>query len=131
LDDHHIFPRKFLENKRVKVDYDTVLNRTLIFNTTNRKISKKSPADYINEMIDIQRNKGYSEIDAENKEKDILKTHFIDEDMYLILKNTHNDLEPEDISKNFEDFINRREALILRNISDLIGLKVKEDVSQA
>jgi len=130
LEDHHIFPRKFLEAKNVNVDYDTVLNRTLIFNSTNRKISNKSPAEYIEEMINIQKSKGLPGRDAENKVKDILKAHFIDERMYEILKNTHNGLLPEEISKNFEEFVIKREELITKKISELIGLGFNEDVPQ-
>jgi len=130
LEDHHIFPKKFLEAKKVNVDYDTVLNRTLIFSTTNRRISNKSPAEYIEEMIEIQKGNGLSEIDAENRVKDILKSHFINEEMYGILKNTHNDLLPEEINKNFEEFIRKREELITKKISELIGLGVKKNVSQ-
>lgn len=52
LEDHHIFPRKFLENKNVDVNKDIVLNRTLILSKTNRRISKKSPSTYIQEMIE-------------------------------------------------------------------------------
>jgi len=121
LDDHHIFPKKFLEAKKVTLDYDTVLNRTLIFNTTNRKISNKSPAEYIKEMVDIQKSKGLSGIDAENRVKDILKAHFIDEGMYTILKNTHKDLSTKEIRENFEKFLEKRENLITEKIGILIG----------
>jgi len=131
LEDHHVFPKKFLEAKKVNVDYDTVLNRTLIFNTTNRKISNKSPSEYFKEIIDIQKSKGLSEINAETKVKDMLKAHFIGEKMYEILKNTHNGLLPEELSKNFEEFVRKREELITKKISELIGLRVNEDVSQA
>ncbi|WP_214495042.1 DUF262 domain-containing protein [Thermosipho sp. 1244] len=47
LEDHHIFPKNFLKKKNVEVDYDVVLNRTLIFDETNKKISNKSPAEYL------------------------------------------------------------------------------------
>ena len=46
LEDHHIFPRKFLESKNVKVEKDIVLNRTLILSSTNKKISRKAPASH-------------------------------------------------------------------------------------
>jgi len=120
LEDHHIFPKKFLESKKVDADYDVVLNRTLIFNATNKKISYKSPAEYIEEMIEIQKGDALSEIDVENKVKGILKSHFIDDEMYGILKNTHKDLSTQEISENFEAFLKRRETLIRKEISALI-----------
>jgi len=118
LEDHHIFPKNFLEDQKVNVDFDTVLNRTLIFNSTNRKISNKSPAEYIREIIEIQKGKGFSEIEAESKVKDILKAHFIDEEMYMILKNTHRNLSSQEIEENFEKFIERREKLIIEEIKN-------------
>ena len=38
------------------------------------------------------------------------------------MKNTHNGLLPEEISKNFEEFVVKREELITKKISELIGL---------
>jgi hypothetical protein len=43
LEDHHIFPRNFLEKKNINVEKDIVLNRTLISSSTNKKISDKAP----------------------------------------------------------------------------------------
>ncbi len=112
LEDHHIFPKKFLEENKIDVDYDTALNRTLIFDKTNRKIWKKSPSEYIQDMIRIYG--------SEAKVRDILKLHFIDEEMYKILKATHSNLEPEKIKRNFENFISRREKLIIEKIKELV-----------
>ncbi|ADQ06873.1 Protein of unknown function DUF2081 [Caldicellulosiruptor hydrothermalis 108] len=120
LDDHHIFPVSFLKAKGVEVDVDSIMNRTLIFENTNRSISRHSPGDYIRKMIEIQKSKGLSEQEAEHKVKEILKDHFIDEEMYLLLKNTTNNLTPSEIKENFERFINKREKLILNEIKRLI-----------
>jgi hypothetical protein len=59
IDDHHIFPAKFLEKKkgvaaaRVR---DCVLNRTLIDRTTNQLISDRAPSQY---MADIRNTPGF------------------------------------------------------------------------
>jgi hypothetical protein len=121
LNDHHIFPKNFL--KVVNVDPDIVLNRTLIFDRTNKIISNKSPEDYIKEMIEIQRKKNVSHNEAEDKIKEILEKHFINCEMYEILKNTSKDLPKEKIKENFERFIDLREKLILAKIKELIGLR--------
>ena len=123
LEDHHIFPKAFLKSKNVEVEYDTVLNRTLIFDETNRKISNKSPAEYIKEMIEIQMKKGLTKTEAEEKIKKILRAHFIDEEMYEILKNTSKDLTSEEIMKNFENFISKREKLIIEKIKELVNFE--------
>jgi hypothetical protein len=52
IDDHHVFPAKFLEKKGVTVARlrDCVLNRTLIDRTTNQMISDRAPSDYLAEI---------------------------------------------------------------------------------
>ncbi len=115
LEDHHIFPKQFLKDKGVKVNFDIVANRTLITSTTNKKISKKSPSTYINEMIKLHK--------SEEVVKNILKKHFINEDMYKILLNTKEDSSIEKIEKNFNKFVEIREELVKKKIAKLIGLK--------
>lgn len=55
LDDHHIFPRKYIttkykDNEEALSLVDSVVNRTLIPKLTNIKIGKKAPAEYLNEL---------------------------------------------------------------------------------
>ena len=121
LNDHHIFPKNFL--KVVNVDSDIVLNRTLIFDRTNKIISNKSPEDYIKEMIETQKQKNVSLEEAERRVKEIFEKHVINCEMYEILKNTSKDLPKEKIKENFERFIDLREKLILAKIKELIGLR--------
>jgi len=112
LEDHHIFPRGFLENKNVKVEKDIILNRTLILSSTNKKISKKSPATYIEEMIKIHG--------SEEKVKRILERHFINEEMFEILKSVKENSTADDIKEKFEQFITLRENLIKNEIRKLV-----------
>jgi hypothetical protein len=121
LNDHHIFPKNFL--KDVDVDSDIVLNRTLIFDRTNKIISNKSPAEYVEEMIKSQmEKKNIIYADAENKVKKILEKHFINEEMYEIMRKTSKNLPKDDIKGNFELFVDMREKLILDRIRNLVGL---------
>lgn len=115
LEDHHIFPKKFLENKKINLNWDIVANRTLITSNTNKKISKKAPAAYIKDMIKIHK--------SEEKVKDILFKHFIDEKMYEILLKTQEESSRDEIEKNFKNFIDKRNILIKNKISELIGFK--------
>ncbi len=112
LEDHHIFPRKFLENKNVNVEKDIVLNRTLILSSTNRKINRKAPATYIGEMVKIHG--------SENEVKRILEKHFINEKMFEILKSVKESSTPEEIKEKFEHFIILRENLIKNEIRKLV-----------
>lgn len=112
LEDHHIFPRKFLESKNVKVEKDIVLNRTLILSSTNRKISRKAPATYIEEMIRIHG--------SEEEVKRILEKHFINEEMFEILKSVKENSTPDEIKEKFERFITLRENLIKDEIRKLV-----------
>jgi len=114
LDDHHIFPKKFLDNKSANVKYDIVANRTLITSKTNKIISKKAPAIYIKEMINIHK--------SEKKVKEILQEHFINEEMFNIMLNTKEDSDKETIEDNFNKFVFLREKEIKRKIVELIGL---------
>jgi hypothetical protein len=52
IDDHHVFPAKFLENIGVTSTRtrDCVLNRTLIDRTTNQVISARAPSQYLAEI---------------------------------------------------------------------------------
>lgn len=66
VDDHHIFPASYLENKigiSKKSERDCVLNRTLIDRTTNIVISDRAPSEYL------------ADIDAGGKTDEILASH--------------------------------------------------------
>ena len=120
LDDHHIFPKKFLENKGVEVDWDMVANRTLIGSRTNKRISKKAPAVYLQEMLENNGN-------DESVVKSILDKHFIDKKMYKILNSVTQESTKEEITDAFNKFVNRREMLIQEYISGLIGYQGEEE----
>jgi hypothetical protein len=53
IDDHHIFPAKFLEDRGFDTrQRDCVLNRCLIDSATNQRISCRAPSDYMAELRD-------------------------------------------------------------------------------
>ena len=121
LNDHHIFPRNFL--KDIGVESDIVLNRTLIFDKTNKIISNKSPSDYLEDMIRGQMSqKNITYQYGENKVKKILEKHFINEEMFEIMRKTSKNLPKDEVKKNFEMFVDMREKLIVDRINKLVGL---------
>ena len=90
LNDHHIFPKKCgikLTNE------NSILNRTLIDDATNKRIYKSKPSKYLKEMSKV--------LGGWDKVKGVLKTHLIDEDT---LKAMQND--------DYEGFIKQREKII-------------------
>lgn len=100
LDDHHIFPRKFLE-KKLKLtgsDANTIVNRTLIVDSTNRKISSKSPSIYLEAVIPDK-----------HREK-ILASH-------LIGTEARQAMEEDD----YEAFLASRERALISLIKEMIS----------
>jgi hypothetical protein len=51
VDDHHVFPKAYLKTQKVPKELrDCVLNRTLIDAKTNRRLGKRPPSDYMEEI---------------------------------------------------------------------------------
>jgi hypothetical protein len=50
VDDHHIFPRKFLQGQGLSGMIDSALNHTLIDKMTNIRIGGRAPSKYLTEM---------------------------------------------------------------------------------
>jgi hypothetical protein len=99
LDDHHIFPKKYLVSQKKYTDdeINTVLNKTLISSSTNRKISKTPPSIYIKKII------------PQKSCKIILDSHYINE---KAMKAMMND--------NYEEFLEAREKELVTRIRDLL-----------
>ena len=69
VDDHHVFPNKYLERRGVGARLrDCVLNHTLIDRTTNIIISARAPSDY---LLEIQKER------KESKFKELLDSHLL------------------------------------------------------
>lgn len=97
VDDHHIFPRKYLEDlKKTKSEINCVINRTLIDSETNKKISANPPTVYL------------PKIGLKAEETAILKSH-------LIPTGSESPLYFDD----FERFLDEREQLLLQKIAEV------------
>lgn len=77
LEDHHIFPKSFIETKYKNDDNaqglkDSVLNRTLIPKILNIKIGKKSPNEYLNEIKEKDNPKIYLSLENHMIPKDLV-----------------------------------------------------------
>ena len=96
LDDHHIFPRAYLDQlvgpdgKKIPPDrINSIVNRTLISTPTNRRISRSSPSNYLERIVPT----GYA--------PGIMSTHFIDADALAAMR-----------SDNFDTFLDARELAL-------------------
>lgn len=71
IDIHHIFPKDWCEKQGIKKDvYDSVVNKTPLTATTNRRISNKAPSTY---LASLQGDKVTPE-----RMDEILRTHVVD-----------------------------------------------------
>ena len=101
LNDHHVFPKK---SGITLTNENSILNRTLIQESTNNDIRKKKPSEYIATAR--------QELGSEEKLKEVMKTHFIDETSLQALKND-----------DYAGYLKAREAAILQEISSKIKLR--------
>lgn len=100
VDDHHIFPRAFLDEQGVAPALrDCILNRTYIDRATNHRLSRRAPSDYFSE---IRQKHGAQDTD------DLFRTH-------LLPIGNDSPLLKDD----FEGFLTMREKLLM----DLIQKK--------
>jgi hypothetical protein len=103
VNDHHIFPSKIEgldKDKSTKFSStkDNILNRTLLFDQTNIKISNKKPSVYVKEMQD-KMGGDYSRLE------DLMAKHFISK---LGLEYMRDD--------DYDNFIKERETTIKEGI---------------
>ncbi|CEP69106.1 Domain of unknown function DUF262 [Moorella glycerini] len=107
LDDHHIFPRVFLasvkdvkgKSKYQNPDINTVLNRTLISQATNRRISRMKPSEYLAKLVPSER------------KKEIMATHLIDEAALAAMERD-----------DYEGFLEAREKRITKVLAACLRL---------
>lgn len=99
LNDHHIFPKR----SGVKLTYEnSILNRTLIADETNKVILAKKPSEYLKLME--------KSLGSEEKVKEVLRTHLIDERCFIAMR--------ED---NYEEFLSAREDLFIKKMKSKIS----------
>ena len=98
LNDHHIFPKK----SGIKLtNENSILNRTLIQDTTNRQILKEKPSEYLRDMEE--------KLGTEEKVKAVLETHLADERCFKAM-----------MSDNYDEFLTAREELMVKEMKSRI-----------
>lgn len=109
-DIHHIFPQDYC----IKMNYDkkkwnSIINKTPLYFSTNRYIGGVAPSDYINK---IEKNKKIEK----DKIKVYVESHLIDYDLLY--------------SNNFEEHIITRAINILNEIEKATGKKITDRTSE-
>lgn len=105
-DIHHIFPQRYCEEMNYdKRKWNSIINKTPIFFSTNRYIGGSSPSEYIKRII---KNKG---VDNDTL-LDFISTHLIDTDSL--------------IKDEFEEFITNRAIKLLDAIEEATGKKITD-----
>ena len=104
IDIHHIFPKAWCERQNIKSDeYNSIINKTALSASTNRKIGGKAPSKY---LANIQNNANINETTMDN----ILTSH-------LICPNTLRD-------DDFRGFFKARKEALLEVIEKAMGKKI-------
>lgn len=100
LDDHHIFPKAYLDrqyqsdgSKIPNQKVNSIVNRTLISSDTNRRISRQSPAEYLENLVPAERL------------KEIMYSHFITDEAICAMR-----------ENNFDAFLLAREKALIDEI---------------
>lgn len=106
LDDHHIFPKAYLQELQPEPLFgltatgtrNTIVNRTLISSQTNRAIGKRAPSEYLRD----------EHIVHPDNVQEILSRHFIDDAAQLHMR-----------QNNYSQFLKHRERAILSKIRSI------------
>lgn len=114
IDDHHVFPKAYLNPTHQPPSQptelvDSILNRTMIDRITNIRIGKRAPSDYLAEVR--------TEFDAVGLAmsfEDLLSTHLIPGDAQAAVW-----------TDDFEAFVQRRQELLATEIESATGQTVQ------
>jgi hypothetical protein len=116
LEDHHIFPQRYLTDHGLKPRTEkslinSILNRTLVSETTNKRIGGRAPASYLED-----------ESLFAGEIAPILAPHYINEDAKVLMRSATDELDEADARRVYQDFCNAREAEIVRAIRKVCGI---------
>ena len=120
LQDHHVFPQAYLKRhgitKRARVN--TIANRTLISDETNRKISDRAPADYVDDA---------NIVPIETRDE-LLAPHFISGPILASMQSATETLTDADADALYEEFLQAREEAIIDEIRRVCGISTISSV---
>ena len=121
LQDHHIFPQAYLRRHGItkRAGINTIANRTLISDETNRKISDRAPSGYVDD----------GDIVPAAKRADLLAPHFIGDATMPLMQSATETLSDADAAALYERFIQAREAAMIGEIRRVCGIAVISSIA--
>lgn len=116
LQDHHIFPQGYLRRHGLttQVKVNSVVNRTLISDETNRKIKDKAPAEYI----------ASADIFPSGASGELLAPHFLDAKAIAAMGRATEGLAEPEAAQRYDEFRGAREAAIVAEVGKVCGVQV-------
>lgn len=116
LEDHHIYPRAYLKRHGItdRSLVNTIVNRTLISDETNRLIRDKAPADYLAD----------ANVFPDGLTEGPLQPHYVDSDARAAMERS-GELDSHSVSRTYEQFRAAREAIILDEVRRVTGVKLE------
>jgi hypothetical protein len=119
LEDHHIFPKAYLRRHKLtgKITVNSIVNRTLISEQTNRRIRDKAPAEYLADPILFPS--GTADV--------LLAPHFVEGKALDAMTQGAEQLGAEAAQAVYERFLNVRERAILQRVREACEVPPTED----
>ena len=117
LEDHHICPKAYLKRHGLEKgsEINSVVNRTLISDTTNGRIKANAPADYL-----VDR-----EVFPSGPHEALLTPHFLNGDVLEALQLVNDSLSHDEVKTLYEAFRRAREAKIVSEIRKVCGVRTE------
>ena len=114
LQDHHVFPQAYLKRHGItkRAGVNTIANRTLISDETNRKISDRPPAGYIDDP----------DIISADRRAELVAPHFIDDETLQLMQSAGEGLSDPDAEALYERFLHAREGAMIAEIRRVCGI---------
>ena len=117
VDIHHIFPKKWCEaNEIEKPAYDSIINKTAIAASTNRKMGGHAPSEYLRRIEEEANQYALLLLLESVSTEEIFASHLICTDAAVALQNDE-----------FWDFFYARKEALLKVIAEAMGKPVVRD----
>lgn len=115
LQDHHIFPRAYLRRHETtkSTTVNSVANRTLISDETNRIILDKAPAEY---LVDAN-------VFPSGARSELITPHYLAPEAVAAMGAATEALANSDTAEVYERFLSAREMTIIQEIRRVCGVR--------
>ncbi len=110
LEDHHIFPYSLNKSGLSKNKLNSIANKIIVSEETNRTIGNNNPDKYLIELVENHRREG-NLADLERRLKACL----------IPYSSTHDYFEISMRKDSFEKFLENRSQLIVERIKEIVG----------